>query len=491
MRRTTPAAVTRWATPLWPATLIGIVLGAALGGFAMSGSTTNVQATALIRVEQPIDPNQIMTNTAPSSDTQPSFMSGEVAYLTSPGFAAAVAKELNQNGRPAVTAVQTGQSSMISLTSDGPSLADAQRTVDAAVKVYSEHSVQQIRERGQAATNAINDVINGLQTEINDSKLQAQQNGMLVDENGLPVEQLGPGGMTGQPLDSRLARINLLEQERTAIDVQMQRGPGVQVVQPPVDTTTDGAPGWSLGAVAGGLLGGLVALSAAFALRKRSGLITSPRALEDEFGPVLMPVVDISAKSFRDDGLNNAEAAVARSIYAQLPAPRSGRLLLVGVSAESGAAAVAQLIGFAAADHESATVVHLPTADESFDSIEELTDVSADDPAATKTVVIDGGSIDSTPALTEVAAHADQLIIVAMLGRDALGTARMVDRLAKSADLPVSVVCTRRKWWSKAGKRTQADIRRSRHSVSRSDGDERAESGPRSQDSDAMADHTA
>jgi hypothetical protein len=202
-----------------------------------------------------------------------------------------------------------------------------------------------------------------------------------------------------------------------------------------------------------------------------------------------MPVVDISAKSFRDDGLNNAEAAVARSIYAQLPAPRSGRLLLVGVSAESGAAAVAQLIGFAAADHESATVVHLPTADESFDSIEALTDVSADDPAATKTVVIDGGSIDSTPALTEVAAHGDQMIIVAMLGRDALGAARMVDRLAKSADLPVSVVCTRRKWWSRAGKRTPADIRRSRHSGTRSVGD--AESGPRSQDSDVMADHTA
>ncbi|MEI6253192.1 MAG: hypothetical protein WCP30_10330, partial [Mycobacteriaceae bacterium] len=67
-------------------TIVGVMAGAALGGFALDTKGPAV-AAAIIRVEQPIGPNQIMTGSSQSPDSQQSYISGEIAYLKSPGFA--------------------------------------------------------------------------------------------------------------------------------------------------------------------------------------------------------------------------------------------------------------------------------------------------------------------------------------------------------------------------------------------------------------------
>src|SRR6476620_4453410 len=115
MSKNARAFVSRWTTPLWRATLAGILVGAAIGGLTWHASSAS-EATALVRIYQPIDPDQVMTNTAPSPDSQESYLSGEVTYLTSPGFADAVAKELRETIPPPLSATQQGKSSIVSLS---------------------------------------------------------------------------------------------------------------------------------------------------------------------------------------------------------------------------------------------------------------------------------------------------------------------------------------------------------------------------------------
>ena len=85
-RKTARSVVSRITTPLWAVTLAGIAVGTATGGFFLHGNNTS-EVSALIRLYQPIDPNQILTGSPPSPDLLQSYMSGEIAYLNSPGFA--------------------------------------------------------------------------------------------------------------------------------------------------------------------------------------------------------------------------------------------------------------------------------------------------------------------------------------------------------------------------------------------------------------------
>ena len=189
-----------------------------------------------------------------------------------------------------------------------------------------------------------------------------------------------------------------------------------------------------LGGVGGGLIGGLIAFCwSAGNRRKRVGVVTSPSALEGQVEHVLLPTVGLGASTESSD----AYAGLARSLYAQLPAPRSGRILLVGASADSGTEEVARLIAFAVAEHGDVCAVHLLDRVQTFESVVDRTGAA--------TVVIDGGSLDTSPALPEAAEDASQIIIVAMIGRDMNDTVRMATQLARDSDVPISAVCTRRR----------------------------------------------
>jgi hypothetical protein len=356
-----------------------------------------------------------MTGTAPSPDSQQIHTSDEITYLNSAGFADAVAKQLNETSPPRLSVIQDGQSSIVSLSATQADVEEAERNVNAALKVYSDHVQQQTRERGKAAIDALNDVISRL--EVGDQSVTSPTSSTPTSNN----QQAG---------------IEQLVLQRLAIEVQTQRSAPLQVVQPPTERSVKGAPGWSLGAVGGGLIGGLLALAGTLAWRKRVGVITSPSALEGQIEHVLLPTVRLSAMTESRD----AYAGLARSLYAQLPTPRSGRILLVGASADSGTEDVARLIAFAVAEHAHVSVAHLQDDAQTFDGLESLAD-----PTDGATVVIDGGSLDTSPALPQAAEDASQIIIVAMIGRDVNDTVRMASQLARDSDVPISAVCTHRR----------------------------------------------
>jgi hypothetical protein len=173
----------------------------------------------------------------------------------------------------------------------------------------------------------------------------------------------------------------------------------------------DGTPGWALGAVGGGLLGGIGALGAALGWRRRVGAIYSPAALAGDVDHLLQPVVHLGSGA----GNTQADAGLARSLFAQLPTPRDGKLLVMGASADSGSTDVARLLDFAAAEQRA------------------------------RATVIDGGSLDTSPGLPEAAQTAQQIIVVVMLERDFADDVQIAAQFAQSARVPISTVLTRRK----------------------------------------------
>jgi len=395
-------------TPLWAATAAGMLAGAALGGLLLHANSTS-EVTALVRLYQPIDPNQIMTASTPSSDLEQSYMSGEVAYLNSPGFADTVAKQLDETTPPRLSAAQNSQSTTVTVSTTQPNVAEAKRMVDAALRAYGDHLRQQAVDRGRAAIDALDGVIGSLQNPAT--------------------------GPAQPPLAAETqARIEQLQQQRLAIEVQTQRSAPMQIVQPPTKTPITGAPSLALGAVGGGLAGGLLTLAGVLAWRKRVGVITSPAVLANQIEHVLLPVVRLGAWEVR----SAPYARLARSLFAQLPAPRSGQILVVGASAQSGTEQVAELVASAAAEHSDVCIEHLPDGYESFDWLE-----APADSRTGITTVIDAGSVDTSPTLPKAAEGATQIVIVAMIGRDVNTAVRVASQLARDTEVPISGVCTR------------------------------------------------
>ncbi|MFN8073382.1 MAG: hypothetical protein U0R66_16480 [Mycobacterium sp.] len=427
-------------------TMIGVLAGAVLGGFALDTKGPAV-AVATIKIEQPISPNQIMTGSLQSPDTQQSYLSGEIAYLKSPGFAEAVAKELQQTTRPTLSAVQDVQSALVTVSASAPNAQEAQKAVDAALKAYHDHLQQQAKEQGQAAIDAINAVID--QVNGSAAAAQAAAAAAAAAAAGDPAAAAAAAAAdaaaaaAAAQAQQNTARIQQLDDQRLAIQVQTQRAAGPEIIAPTRPTEVSGAPGWALGAVGGGLLGGIGALAAAMGWRRWVGAINSPAALGDDVDHPLQPVVHLGSR-----GDTKPDAGLARSLFAQLPTPRNGDLLVVGASANSGSAEVARLIAFAAAEHQRVYVERLvdraPILDatsrhRSFDS--------ADYPG--EMTVIDGGSLETCPGLAEAAATARQIIVVVMLGLDLADSVRIVAQFARSAGVPISTVLTRRKFWSR------------------------------------------
>lgn len=426
MPHTAKVVILRGMSRLWPAACAGVLLGAAIGGLALHAGTES-EATALVRLHQPVDPDQIMYGTAPSAESEQSYISGEVTYLTSPGFANTVAKQLNQADVPRLSALQGVQSSVVGISATDTDATDAERSVGAALDVYRDHLQQQARERGQAAIDAITSVLGRLDAASRQAVGGTQTDTDTSDERNVGDPQLGPAPAYQQAIQQ-------LVSQRLAIEAQTSRSASVEIVQPPTITSAAGAPGWTLGAVGGGLVGGLIALSGALAWRKRAGLITSPSALERQIEHVLSPTVSLGSLSETSEDY----AGLSRSLYAQLPAPRSGQILLVGASVDSGTDEVARLIAFAASEHDDVQEVDLRHSPRVSDGSKGLVKVRDG-----VTVVIDGGSLQTSPQLPHAAENASQIIIVARIGRDVSDAVRMARQLARDSDIPVSAVCTR------------------------------------------------
>ncbi|MDT5010320.1 MAG: hypothetical protein QOH57_1937 [Mycobacterium sp.] len=410
MRTTLPTVVSRLTTPLWKPTVAGIFVGAVIGGLVLNAASTS-EASALIRIYPPTDIAQTMTGSSPSPDPQQSYISGEIAYLNSPAFGQAVAKELNETDPPQLSATQDTQSTIVTFSASDANSADATRIVDAGLKVYESHAQQLIRERGQSAIDAINAIL---------TKAAAPD----------PAPP-GPGDQSAR-ID-RQTPTDQLQAQLYWIEVQTQRLAPFQVISPPAETPTEGVPKWQLGVIGGGLLGGLVFLAVALAWRRRVGVVTSPSALEGSADRVLSPTVPLAQ-------LAPATAeykTLARTLTNQIPVADSGTILVVGASSESGTSDVARLIATGVEERSGVRVISL------LDSPESVEQLRSGPTAPGSTTVIDGGSIDTAAALPGAADAAAQVVVVAAIGRDVSADVRMATSLAHDRNLPVTAVCTK------------------------------------------------
>lgn len=373
--------------PLWPVTVIGLVLGALVGAYATQSSSPRHIASAIVRVHAPVDPNQFVSGNAPAVDF-PSFMSGEIAYLASPAFADAVGKGMGKPYRVSVTVSQLGQSPLIAISADGVTFDIARTIVDTAVHAYTEAVQQRIQKRDQAAADAISSVIDRMQAD----------------------RQANPGEASSTALDQ-------LEIQLRSIQVDSGR-PAVEVVQAALETAPPAAaPFWSLGLVGGALLGAVAALAVALAWRARIGLITSRASLVDEFEFVMSPVIYVPG-----------DESVGRALYAQLRSPHSGRVVVLGATHVSGSSAVAQLLDAAVGERVSGKAVGVHRQLEDHE----------------RCSVVDGGSVDRTAELPDVISGASEVIVVTAIGRDVVDATRVAVKCATNQGIPVSVVGTRR-----------------------------------------------
>lgn len=389
MFNTVTTVLSRLIAPVWPITIIALVLGAFVGSFAIHEAEPGYLASAVVKVNQPVDPNQIISGAA-SPLVNDSFMAGEMAYLSSPGFYDAVGKEMGLPYRVSVTVSEQGQSQFVTISSEGATLELARKIVDSAVKVFSDSAQQRVKQRDQAAIDSLTKVLDKI---------------VLPPAEGATPPTPAPGSGV----------IDQLLTERGLIEVDMER-PVVQVVQPAAEAAPHAvAPFWSLGLIGGALIGGCVGLGAALVWRSKVGLITSRSALVDEFEHVMAPVVSLPGSS-----------EVGRTLYAQLQPPRQGTIVVIGASDDSGASTVTQLI--AAAAH----------ADEPVDGLGGAAKHGA------RLTVVDGGSVENSPGLPEVVGSAQELIVVVALKRDVLDSVRIAVNLAQGHDIPVSIVGTRR-----------------------------------------------
>lgn len=394
MRKIATSVFAWLIAPLWPITLIGLVLGAFVGTFATQSNSPGHIASAIVRVHQPVDPNQFVSGSAPAVDF-PSFMSGEIAYLASPAFADAVGKGMGKPYRVSVTVSQLGQSPLIAISADGVTFDIARTIVDTAVRAYTEAVQQRTQKRDQAAADAISGVIDRMQAD----------------------RQANPG----EPQST--TALDQLELQLRSIQADSGR-PAVEVVQAPLETAPPAAaPFWSLGLVGGALLGAVAALATALAWRVRVGLITSRSSLVEEFEYVMSPVVHLPG-----------DEAVGRALYAQLHSPHSGRVVVVGASRTSGASTVARLLDTAVGERgaDTATGVHRQPEDRE------------------RCIVVNGGSVDRTAELPDLISGSSEVIVVTAIGQDVFDATRVAVNCAANQGIRVSLVGTRRPFF-KAG----------------------------------------
>ena len=247
-----------WIASLVIVALVGVGLGAVLGGLAMRSQSSEATASSLVRIFLPADLGSVAsgaTDTRSVSNVD-SYVSGEVAYLSGQGFARQVGKKLGEVEAAGVTVVQNGTSPVLTITGTAESGEAAAQTVNAAIEVYR------------------------------------QRLGQRMDEQLLTVlprldrwEQMAVESSDG-------ARAQEVRKLREVVQLQAAQSVALEVVQP---TTVDDAAGnrWAIGALFGCLLGGLLAVLGLTAVRNRSHRLRSAAEVADVVDGLIVPAVEL------------------------------------------------------------------------------------------------------------------------------------------------------------------------------------------------------
>jgi hypothetical protein len=398
----TSSASRDWLFSLVIAAVVGIGLGALVGGLAFRVQNGDVVATALVRVTPPVDLGTIATGTAETqweAKTE-GYVSGEVAYLSGQGFARAVGDALGSRDPAAITVTQNAMSPVLTMTARGKSASDADETVRTAIDVYR----QQLTQRTDQQLKSI------LPT--------------LEDWESAAVEA-GDG-----------ARAEDVRTRRAAIQLHAAQSDVVEVLQPPAADASAGGR-WMIGALFGGIAGGLLAILGLSAYRNRSGRLRSAADVADVVDGFIVPPVDLRQ---RDDRQSRAQSAsLGRTMYAQCRGSAPNRvILLIGASPRSGTDVVASLLQSAAAEHGPAEYLDLKTAEKLPSPTNKM-----------RTLIVDAGALGESALAAEVIRAATDLIVVARLDSDTTAQMLAVRSATASSRVPLIALFTYRPWWSR------------------------------------------
>ena len=391
---TISALETRFArTRMLIAAVIGLLVGALLGGLAFAAMPADSTATAFLRLQNPVDLTAIAGGadqiTPDNQDNTGTFVAGEIAYLSGEGFAQAVARKMAEDN----------ESAMVTISVTSPTEGQAVRTVQAAIDLYTAELEQRIDEQ--------------LRT-ILPTVTQWQQTG------------------TEDPL-----RMQDLQRLRESVELQAAEAATLMVVQPPTPNYPS-SKRWLIGVVLGALLGGAGAAVFVLARQRRAGRGAVVDTLTDCVDGVLVPAVDLDMPPREHWGED--QLRLARTLYTQVPVPgTSPTILVVGATSASGGAQVAELLEAAATETRPATA---------------STGQHASPPDSTGARVVAGGAVGDPTLTPDAVAEATAILLVARIDTDTAAQVLALRSAAGAGDAPVLAVFTyRRRRWSELRKR--------------------------------------
>ncbi|MGE2714630.1 hypothetical protein ACQI4L_11275 [Mycolicibacterium litorale] len=386
----------QWKARLTAGAVVGLVLGALLGGLGFGSLSSDSTATAFIRITQPVDFSAVAggaSQTTPDSqDVVENYVAGEVAYLSGEGFAQAVGRKLAKSEPADIIVSQAGGSSVVTISNSSSSADEARRTVQAAIDIYGQQLAQRVDQ---------------------------QMRSILPTLDRWQLANTADG--------QRMAEISAL---REGIMLQGAQASAVTVLQPPT-VTEPGVSRWLIGALLGGVVGAaLVVLVVMRRSRRRQGLVPQVSETVDR---VLTPAVNLRTSRNAD------RASLARGLYAQcVAAAPDKRIVLLGVSEGSGSAVIASLFEFAAAERGPVTRVD---AADGVASAEAFAD-------STAPLIVDAGAVGASAFSHQAIGAATAVVLVARIDHD--GTARAVAACsaAESSSAPLLAVFTYQPWWA-------------------------------------------
>lgn len=386
----------QWKARLMAGAVVGLLLGAVIGGLAFGTLSSESTATAFIRITQPVDFTALAggaSQTTPDAqDITENYVAGEVAYLSGDGFAQAVGRNLANSDPATIIVSQAGGSSVVTISNSSPSADEARRTVQAAIDLYGQQLAQRVDQQ-----------LRSILPTLDRWELAAAADGQ------------------------RRAEISTL---REGILLQGTEAGAVTVLQPPM-VTDPGVSRWLIGALLGGVVGAALVVLVVMRRTRRAGRAGLVPQISEAVDRVLTPAIDLRAPRDSD------RAALARALYAQCVAAAPDQtIVLLGVSEESGTQYIGSLLEMAAA--ERGPVTRIAASDGA---------AACGGSAATPgPLIIDAGSVSNSTFDPEAIGAATAIVLVARIDHDGTPQAAAACAAAESSDAPLLAVFTHGPW---------------------------------------------
>lgn len=391
-------------TRLLLSAVVGVCVGAIVGGLAFGALGTDTTATAFLRLHNPADLAAIAggaSQTTPDDQKNTvTFVAGEIAYLSGEGFAQAVARKMAKDEPTELNVSQASESAVVTMSYGASSADEAVRTVQAAIDLYR----QELQQRVDAQVRTILPTLGGWQEQ-------------------------DAGDVT---------RMQDLQRVRESIELQSAAASTFMVVQPPTPNHPSSQQ-WLVGALLGALVGGAGVVMVLLARRRRAGRGSLAKTLGDGVDGVLLPVVNLDPVDLdlsSRDAWTGEQLQLARTLYAQCPSAGQARtLLVIGASPSSGSSTVAALLETASAESQPVPSVSGPSGQHSRPT--------SAGPSTTQ--VVAGGAVGESTLTQDVIAAATAIVLVAGIDIDSVPNVLALRSATASTEVPVVAVFTHRR----------------------------------------------